>query len=100
VAATIDNLALTQHHVLTVQDAGVAVVVDNVDLTQHYTLTVQDATAASTIDNVVLVLLVEDPTPLTASIRDRGHTATVGGQRDHMATVRSRGHTSTAREGG
>lgn len=51
---TVDNVALTQHHVLAVQDAAHGSTSDAIALTQHNVLAVDDATQAHTVDNVDL----------------------------------------------
>lgn len=53
-AQTVDNVTLTQVHVLSVADATQAQTVDNIALTQAHTLAVSDALQAQTSDTLAL----------------------------------------------
>jgi hypothetical protein len=66
-AQILDSVALTQHHVITVQDITLAQVLDSPSLTQHNILAIQDITLAQVLDNVAIttqamILFVQDIT--------------------------------------
>lgn len=54
VPVTMDNIALTQQHVIAVQDAVVTTAIDQIVLTQQHLLVVQDGHLAVTMDNLTL----------------------------------------------
>jgi len=85
-ASTIDNVALTQAHTLTVNGSTSGSTVDALTLTQAHTLSVADASSGSTIDGLTLdvssTLAVNDSTAastIDAVTLPQAHTLAVAG---------------------